>query len=495
MNFNRFTTEQILTTLEIESRTVESVNECKDAIINELDVGNKWLNQKSSDSVHITVLGILYAIEYTISYLIEVTNSNRKIICDIKNLVNLKDKGRVIIDNPEYIADDLKIYYGKRDKCLEKQYEEYKKFTMKCDLLGVKYSTVEKDGDEYILTELVSDESGVATIPDFVTQIDTRDDSFLMNRFTKLIWKNPLVYSISGLFTANGNIVNIDLSECNLSAIPTLSNVFFNCHNLKSVDFGDNDFHNVVSMQSMFEECINLKRVEIPNAKFNRHCNLKGFLSNCRDNLVLDMSKAEVYAEKPIGIDFYPRNDFALNWYTGGKTRNTLIKYKATSLAHIISSLPMPSDTINRLVVYKLDELTGINYIKCLTSRSAATGLDADEIEKKTTKLESGCKDTDDYKKAINADSIIIFVGENYGESYSRCALLKSLYELDANEVKEIQALDNAQWAKNYKYSLIICNSMNIIHKSMHEKSICAIYFNKYSEWDMEDTEEWKILN
>lgn len=454
MDFNKFTTEQLLTTLDINDKTIQNIKDYHDAIIDSLDDGNKWLNKKSNYNIHVTILGVLYSTEHTITYLIEVTNSNRKIVCNIKNLVNLKDEGRVIIDNLDYIRDDLNIYYGKQDRDLEQQYEEYKKFTMKCDLLGVKYSIIEKSEDDYILTELVPDENGVATIPDFVTRIDTRTDSFLMNRFTKLIWHRPLVYSLNGLFTANDKIVNIDLSECNLSVIPTLSNVFYNCNNLKYVDFGDNDFHNVISMQSMFEDCDDLRRVEIPNAKFNRHCNLTGFINRCRKVTSLDMSKAEVYAEKPLGIIFYPKISFVLGWDTGVLTPNNLIKYKATSLAHILSCFQTVNNTTNRLTIYQLDELTGINYINSTTGG---------------------------YDKLLNTDLIVLFVNndKNY---YSRSVLLKALDELQDNRLKEVQALDNAKWTKNYKYRLIVSN-----FAYMNSKSLCVIYFNKYSEWNMED--------
>ena len=488
MDLTKYTAEQILTTLDANGQALKCIDVCKQVITDELNRGYEWINQKSTNNVKVTVLGIVCVIDRYVTYLLEVPKSHMRFICYIGDLVKLQDAGKIIITNPEFIKDDLKIYYARQDKdSLKQQYEKYKQFVMKCELLDIKYSIVEESDDGYTLTGLVPDENGVATIPDFVTSIDS-SDSLLTNRFTKIIWRNPLVFDIRGMFTANDKIVNIDLSEFNLSVIPGLAHTFFNCRNLRSVDFGDNDFHNVATMREMFGDCIDLNGLLIHNAKFNRHCELVGFMNGCRMTTVLDMSNESVYTEKPIGISFYTRGNFLMNRHTGVNNNCTIVNLQATSLAHIISTLPDSDDEHDRNTIYQLNELTGINYIKKLINGYSVSGMKLLEIKNKLVNLEKSCMDTNDYKTALNNNSIVLFVGEEYDINYSRCALIANLPRKWKDKVQELEDLGGGDWVKNYKYRLIIGSYIET-------KSICIIYFNKYSEWEMEDTEEWKILN
>lgn len=81
--------------------------------------------------------------------------------------------------NNSIIKEDIAIFKERwRDN--EKEYADYLKFKMKCELLGIPCNKIVayKDINEYVLEELVPDEKGIAVIPDFVTKVYPLKDKY-----------------------------------------------------------------------------------------------------------------------------------------------------------------------------------------------------------------------------------------------------------------------------------------------------------------------------
>ena len=69
----------------------------------------------------------------------------------IDELVELIENYKINIVNLEILNDDIQTFKERHSEKLEQQFKDYENYRLKCDLLGVKYSDIRKEGNDYIL--------------------------------------------------------------------------------------------------------------------------------------------------------------------------------------------------------------------------------------------------------------------------------------------------------------------------------------------------------
>lgn len=396
----------------------------------------------------------------------------------LSELVELLDNHKIVIENLEYIEDDIKIFKGRLDSSLQKQYDEYTKFRAKCDLLGITCTDIRHEKNRYVLYNLVPDENGVATIPDFVTVISQEfHNNSKQTKYRKIIWKNPLVFSIKDLFQFNNRIVNIDLSEFNLSVIPDIHRLFFACRTLETVDFGDNDFHNVTNISELFKNTSRLIEADLSKAKPRRTYLMNNIALGDSELTSLKIPELSHKTDKlRFGI-YYKLLSGIIDEKTGSNTKFTEIIMKATSLAHILTWMDEYSMSIsNRVVAVYLDEFTGINYIKDTIPEDIADGLDIIKLRSMMTSYEDDDFTKSEYKQYINKDILLRFARAGYSDGSGKSQHFGRLAiecKLDAATKERLNSIDS----KGYKNRLLIAGYRD-------DKAIYMVYFNNYSDWE-----------
>lgn len=391
----------------------------------------------------------------------------------IDELVELVENYKINIVNLEILNDDIQTFKERHSEKLELQFKEYENYRLKCDLLGVKHSDIRKEGNDYILYKLVPDENGVATVPDFVTKIDKnlkyKDSAY---KYTKVIWKNPLVLGIDGFFYKNEHLVKIDLTEFNISKIPSMQDLFNCCTSLKEVDFGNNDFHNVVDMRLAFYKCVKLTKLDLSRANFKRYVDLENFAGETYSLGALNMSKARIYTEPTNVRGRYAVDKYLINYSSGETAGISYVMIGSTSLAHITSWL-----SICKSILYKnrkifVNELTGINFIKAFVDDTEMY-----RVKRRLCSLEELIKEKETrdhpkrkYKEVINKDVIVSLIPDK-----------NTVSETEFHRVAVLKRLDTPiamPGANEFKYRILI--------ESYYDpKSRFEIYFNKYTEWDL----------
>lgn len=241
-----------------------------------------------------------------IIYKIRQIDKNGKPIIDGKNedgitkitideLAKQVRTGSMQIANYDFMADDLRIFKSRNYESCADSINAFKTMCVKRELLGLPCSKIHRVLNDYIMETGVPDENGVLTIPDFVTELSMNFcDSIRDKKIRKVIWKNPRCYELSWLFAYNDNIVDVDLTEFNISVIPDISDLFYNCKNLKSVDFGNNTFSNNYSISDLFGNCNALETVKMPKATFKRCRENTGMFRFCSGLKELNIGKADL---------------------------------------------------------------------------------------------------------------------------------------------------------------------------------------------------------
>ena len=407
---------------------------------------------------------------------------NYKKKCEIllSELINLLDNHSIVIENIECIADDLKIFRGRQNTDLAKQYEEYRKYKVKCDLLQIEYTDIQQvrsdKRDSYILRKLIPDENGVAIIPDFVTMVSYNfSDNNRNTKYKKIIWKNPLVLSAENMFRYNDKIVNLDLTEFNLSVIPNLFQLLMGCNSLETVDFGNNDFHNVTNITEMFKNNYRLKDINLYKAKPTRECMMFHIANSNRDLRSLIMPEFSCQYQKLEYKHYDKPRSGILDEETGYNLQFTEIMLKKTRLSHVVSWLPENDISINnRIVAIYLDELTGINYIKNTISNDRAENSGLLRTRDIVRSEDNADFTISDYLQYINTNILLRFVmiddlRGNGVPHFGRTAVAK---ELGVIKTAYVNSIDT----KGYKNRLLLAGYGD-------EKAIYIVYFNNYSEW------------
>lgn len=391
----------------------------------------------------------------------------------IDELVELIENYKINIVNLEILNDDIQTFKERHSEKLEQQFKDYENYRLKCDLLGVKYSDIRKEGNDYILYKLVPDENGVATVPDFVNKIDKNlKYKNSVYKYTKVIWKNPLVLSIDEFFYKNKHLVKLDLTEFNISKIPSMQGLFNNCTSLKEADFGNNDFHNVVDMRLAFYKCVKLTKLDLSRANFKRYVDLENFAGETYSLGVLNMNKARIYTEPTNARGRYAVDKYLIDYTSGNYHFKSYIILGSTSLAHITSWLS--TYTIPNLKNRKIfvDELTGINFIKDFITTSEMLSMASDTYKWRNFFKEKETCDSpkEKYKEIINKDIVAMLIPDKttvMSTEFSRVAV-----------IEDLDGQINTPEASEFKYRLLI--------KSAYDKnSLFEVYFNKYTEWDL----------
>ena len=389
----------------------------------------------------------------------------------LDKLVDLVETHKINIINLDTVADDIQIFKERHSADIEQQFQEYEKYRLKCELLGIQCTDIRKEDLGYVLYELIPDENGVATVPDFVTKL-CRGFSDKNKKYTykKVIWKHPLVLSIDSFFHDNKNIVKLDLTEFNLSRIPSMQCMFNTCVNLEEVDFGNNDFHNVIDMRLFFHGCRNLTKAELSKASFNRYVDLDRFGSGTPKLKVLNMCKAKAYT-KPVNLHGkYKVGQYLIDEYSGEIARTSYVMIGSTSLAHITSWLSTSKGDWQRNKLVFVDELTGINFLKDFITEE-------EDREKRNSLWEWGqltreketCDSPKDmYKQVLNKNIIVRLIPDDSTESnaeFGRVGVLGSIGD----------KLVSSTLARKFKYRLLI-------ESYYDSRNLIEIFFNSYTE-------------
>lgn len=453
--------------------------ELNEATLNKLK-NNSWevigCFYRYNTELNPNTLGYEITDEY-MSYTLESLGANNDDYCTcrfrIDELIELIETYKIDIINLDILSDDIQTFKERHSENLEQQFKEYEKYRLKCELLGINCSDIRKEGTDYTLYELIPDKDGIATVPDFITKLG-KDLSYKNSvyKYTKVIWKNPLVLNINNFFQDNCNIVKIDLTEFNLSKIPSMRGLFNTCSELKEVNFGNNDFHNVTDLRLAFNGCAKLTKLDLSKANFSRWVDLENFARNTYSLSLLNMKKVSVYTEPTNVRGRYATDKYLLDHSSGDFSFKTCIIIGSTSLAHITSWLSTyTSSTFKNRKIF-VNELTGINFIKdsITTSEMLSVASDTNKWINLFKEKETCDSPKGKYKEIINKDIVAMLIPDKttvMDTEFSRVAVLENLGEqLDTPEASE------------FKYRLLI--------KSAYDKnSLFEIYFNKYTEWDL----------
>lgn len=391
---------------------------------------------------------------------------------------------KITIENAELLQGGFDILREKQAINFKEKFEAWNKFCAKSNLLGLPYSDIRytKNGifEEYTLFELVPDENGVATVPDFVTAIDNDcSDRNKKYRYKKLIWRNPLVFGMNHLFRGNDKIVKMDLSECNLSRLASLKEMFSSCDKLQEVDFGDNNLCTVGSLDKMFYSCHKLKAIKISNGNIPGCCSVSQFLDFCTSLEIVDLGKSKIYTES-LGKGKHYRNGQCLAEYgTGDESVTGVCKIAmgATSFDHILSWMSRHGDNAETVRVIRLNELTGANYLYDFVDAASVKKMAPTKLVKFLTP-ENMDNQKSKFKQVLNKNVAVKMVYQNDYENaeavgYCRIGLLR---DLTSDEISTLKSIETAKELGKYKIVLQT-------EDAKPGKGLFVIYFNKFSGW------------
>lgn len=241
-----------------------------------------------------------------IIYKLRQVDKNGKPIIDRKNEDAVKEitidelakqvrTGSIQLANSNFIDADLRILKSRSYESSADSIEAFKAMCAKRELLGLPCSKIHRVLNDYIMETGVPDENGVLTITDFVTEIGFEfADSIMDKKIRKVIWKNPRCYALNGLFAYNDNMIDLDLTEFNISAIPEVKELFYCCRNLRSIDFGNNAFDNNCKLTDLFDNCEALEAVKMSKATFKRCRENTGMFRFCPGLKELNIGKADL---------------------------------------------------------------------------------------------------------------------------------------------------------------------------------------------------------
>ena len=135
--------------------------------------------------------------------------------------------------------------------------------------------------------EKIKDCEGMFSYLDNILEIDL--SNFDMSMVTNMI----------SMFDSCPNLEYVNLTNLTTSSVSNLDYLFYECSNLKSIDLSNLDFSKVIRMPSIFYRCTNLVKVNLTNLKIPSVENMKYFFYGCSslesiDLSTLDFSKGSI---------------------------------------------------------------------------------------------------------------------------------------------------------------------------------------------------------
>ena len=101
---------------------------------------------------------------------------------------------------------------------------------------------------------------------------------------------NKNINSCKSMFDGLENIIEIDLSNLDISQVTTMENMFNNCKNIIKIDFGNINTSLVTSMKYMFRECNSLTFINVSKFNTSKVETMEDMFSLCRKLKAIDVS-------------------------------------------------------------------------------------------------------------------------------------------------------------------------------------------------------------
>ena len=102
------------------------------------------------------------------------------------------------------------------------------------------------------------------------------------------------VTNMRDMFSGCSNLDNINLTNINTSSVIDMSMLFFGCSNLKSIDLSNLDISKVTKMHRMFYDCSNLEKINLTNIIASSVEDISYLFTDCINLKSMDLSNLDI---------------------------------------------------------------------------------------------------------------------------------------------------------------------------------------------------------
>ena len=138
--------------------------------------------------------------------------------------------------------------------------------------------------------------------------------------------------SCSSMFSNNGNISSLDVSNFDTSQVTDMNNMFFYCTALTSLDVSNFVTSQVTNMSSMFNYCTALTSLDVSNFDTSKVTNMRNMFYHCSSLTSLDVSNFDTSKVTVAIAMFYGCS--ALTNFTSCVFHTSVSFYDSNNLTH-----------------------------------------------------------------------------------------------------------------------------------------------------------------
>ena len=216
---------------------------------------------------------------------------------------------------------------------------------------------------------------------------------------------NTQISSFASMFKNLENILEINISNFDMSQITNMENMFYNCINLEYINLSNNNFSHVNEIKDIFYNCMNLKSLNLSNSDF----------SNIENTIALFYKYSNL-----ISIDLY-NSDFS------NVQLAMLMFYDCNKLEFI---------NLTKIKLYSLENIAWI-FGGCTSLKSIdLSNLDLSNV-KDASMMFYDCSKLE----FINLTKTKLYSVENIAASFSGCTSLKSI-DFSDSDLYNIKIMD-----------------------------------------------------
>ena len=284
------------------------------------------------------------------------------------------------------------------------------------------------------------------------------------------------VTNMVSMFEGCSNLENINLKYINTSLVENMENLFYGCSNLKSIDLSNLDFSKVTSMTSMFDSCSNLETINISNINTSSVNNMGYLFCYCSNLKSIDLST----------LDFSKVSSMYAMFYECSNLENINLTYINTSSVENMEFLFCYCSNLKSLDLsyFNTSEVTSMYSMFSVCSNLKSLDLSNFDTSKVTLiDMFDGCSNLE----IINLTYINTSLIKNMEFLFDGCSNLKSLdlSYFDTSEVTSMYKMFNGcsnleninisnintSSVKNMEYLFCHCSNLKSLDLSYFDTS------------------------
>ena len=110
---------------------------------------------------------------------------------------------------------------------------------------------------------------------------------------------------MKNMFNGCDSLVSLDLSNFNTSNVENMEMMFYNCYNLESLNVDNFDTNNINSMNSMFYHCNSLTTLDLSSFTTTNVSNMKSLFEQCNALISLNLESFDTSKVEEMSLIFY----------------------------------------------------------------------------------------------------------------------------------------------------------------------------------------------